>query len=164
MGPIDTGPWIPKSVACVFYSMLLVLCRFSYVRLCDTIAYSPPGSFVLGFSRQKYWRGGCAVIQYASNTQNLFGSDIEWYLIGGKNLIQTATVSRKIVEWLQPETQGEKTPRMFLLLVVWVFAFQVTFVSFCYAKSTKSSKIYLSKLFSSLDSLPWNDGDVDWLD
>ena len=37
--------------------LLLLLSRFSHVRLCDPIDGSPPGSPVLGFSRQEQWSG-----------------------------------------------------------------------------------------------------------
>ena len=37
--------------------LLLLLSRFSRVRLCDPIDGSPPGFPSLGFSRQEYWGG-----------------------------------------------------------------------------------------------------------
>ena len=37
--------------------LLLLLSRFSRVRLCDPIDGSPPGPLSLGFSRQEPWSG-----------------------------------------------------------------------------------------------------------
>ena len=41
----------------IYILLLLLLSRFSCVRLCDPIDGSPPGSPSLGFSRQEHWSG-----------------------------------------------------------------------------------------------------------
>ena len=56
------GEWIHVYVrlspftVCLKLLLLLLSC-FSRVRLCDPIDGSPPGSSVLGFSRQEHWSG-----------------------------------------------------------------------------------------------------------
>ena len=49
----NTGEWIQ----CLLLLLLLLLSHFSRVRLCDPIDGSPPGSPILGFSRQEHWSG-----------------------------------------------------------------------------------------------------------
>ena len=46
-----------RSVAANYTTVLLLLSRFSRVRLCDPTDGSPPAPLSLGFSRQEYWSG-----------------------------------------------------------------------------------------------------------
>ena len=49
--------WTLEEPLCDMLKLLLLLSRFSRVRLCDPIGGSPPGFPSLGFSRQEHWSG-----------------------------------------------------------------------------------------------------------
>ena len=78
--PMDGGAWWATVLL-----LLLLISRFSRVRRCATPVGSPPGSTVLGFSRQEHWSGlpfPCPRGRKASDTteQLHFHCDVEGFV------------------------------------------------------------------------------------
>ena len=71
--------------------LLLLLSRFSRVWLCNPIDGSPPGSPVLGFSRQEHW-GGLPFLPRCANSC-FWGLEYPYPPFGGWILICVSTLS-----------------------------------------------------------------------